>query len=70
MRPKVNAACDTMTYSPRQAAPLMGVGETTVRRMMASGELKYGLHPRTGRQRIAGKAINLWLARMAEAAGY
>ena len=70
MKPTVNAACDTLTYSVGQAAQLMCVGETTVRRMVASGELKYGLHPRTGQKRITGKAINQWLARMAEAAGY
>ena len=70
MRPRANAACDTLTYSPGNAAPLMGVSESTVRRMMAEGVIRYGLHPRTGRKRITGKAINQWLSRQAEAAGY
>lgn len=70
MRPRVNAACDTLTYSPGRAAPLLGVSESTVRRMMAEGALRYGLHPRTGRKRITGKSINQWLAKIAEAAGY
>lgn len=70
MRPRVNAACDTLTYSPGSAAPLMGLSEATVRRMLDRGELRYGLHPRTGRMRITGRAINQWLAMQAEAAGY
>lgn len=63
---RVIMCCDTLTYSVAQTAKLLRVGETTLRRWLSGGELKYGID-RKGRMRIAGKTINNYLTKELQA---
>lgn len=67
MNLRATVCCDTLTYSVGRAAQLLGVGETTMRRMLRDGRMRYGLDSR-GRIRIAGRNINAYLTKELRAA--